>query len=128
MPDLTGTRQSRRDGFIDNGSGTAMQPTPRDELRDYQYCASMQVLTQLSQQHAATCPLMGQQWSAGRLGSYIGMQPAQLRERAFRARPDAVLTRASRTPASRRNFTAAKAATNRGVAMGFRCRTCQLSS
>ena len=31
MPDLTGTRQSRRDGFIDNGSGTAMQPTPRDE-------------------------------------------------------------------------------------------------
>ena len=47
MPDLTGTRQSRRDGFIDNGRGTAMQPTPRDELRDYEYCASIQVFLQI---------------------------------------------------------------------------------
>ena len=42
MPDLTGTRQSRRDGFIDNGSGTAMQPIPRDELKDYSYCMFVQ--------------------------------------------------------------------------------------
>ena len=32
-PDLTGTRQRRRDGFIDHWSGTAMQPTPRDEQK-----------------------------------------------------------------------------------------------
>ncbi|WP_313560707.1 hypothetical protein [Diaphorobacter nitroreducens] len=47
MPDLTGTRQSRRDGFIDNGSGTAMQPTPRDNQRDYLHCAYKQVFTQI---------------------------------------------------------------------------------